>query len=157
MTMDIRAASRYSGMMRRYAASVTLLLGQAFTVLPCTAQEFRTSVRLPDLPQHPPPPQVESGGAQSSRPLDLSIRRDMTSPQVPPAAMQSEDSRLGKAIAATAVRPCIAPLYREVYQVRTVPSSQDVTTVGDATGNTAFVATSAIWLTSQAVSGACRK
>ncbi|WP_457445760.1 hypothetical protein [Roseateles sp. P5_E4] len=99
----------------------------------------------------------ESGAAFSGRSLDLSVRRSMLSAQAPHAAAQGEDSRLGKAIAATAIRPCISPANREVYQLPTVPPPQEPTSVIDATGNTAFAASSAVWLITQAVSGACRK
>jgi hypothetical protein len=80
----------------------------------------------------------------------------MLSTRAPHAVAQREDGRLAKAIAATAVRPCISQVYREVYQLPTVPPSQAPSPATAAAGNTPFVAASAIWLMTQAVGGACR-
>jgi len=131
--------------MHFHIASFSLIAALAFVASPCAAQESDTgsSVR-------------EFGAASSARPLDLSVRRSMLSTQVPHAVAQREDGRLGKAIAATAVRPCISPAYREVYQLPTVPLSQQPTAATDAAGSTPYVAASAIWLMTQAVGGACR-
>lgn len=117
-------------------ASFSLIAALAFIASPCAAQESET--------------------ASSPRPLDLSVRRSMVPAQAPHAVARGEHGRLGKAIAATAVRPCLSPAYREVYQFPTVPPSQPQSPVNDAAGSTPFVAASAIWLMTQAVGGACR-
>lgn len=141
-----------------HIASFSLIVALAFIASPCAAQESDagSSVRPLGLPQQSRLPQPESGAASSVRPLDLSVRRSMLPTQAPHAVAQGEDGRLGKAIAATAVRPCISPAYREVYQLPTVPLSQQPTSATDAAGNTPFVAASAVWLMTQAVGGACR-
>ena len=122
--------------MRFPVASLSLLVAHAFVAPPCAAQQSETG--------------------SSARPLDLSIRRSMLPAQSPLGAARDEGGRLGKTMAATAVRPCVSPASRGPYQLQPVPPSPESTPVINATGNTPLVAASAIWLMTQAASGACR-
>jgi hypothetical protein len=127
--------------MRSYIA-LSVLAVHTFMVWPCAAQE--------------------SALLSQTRPLDLSLPRTVFSPhglhdaKQLPELKQLPKRDLGKMIAAAAVRPCLSPAYPQVDQFPSVSPSSESSSAIDATENAPLAVFSAVWLASQAASGACR-